>query len=74
MSDQREAWLDVLHSVSVTLVIFLHSFWPFAYWLWKLGSRAHWRLFELNGALELARMPAFFLCSGLLFAKPMHRG
>lgn len=73
--DKRILWLDSLRGVTVLLVVLHHSFIAASPWLERFGdTQIHWLAQYVNGVLSLMRMPAFFLCSGALFAVTMQRG
>ncbi|MER5174042.1 acyltransferase [Thioclava kandeliae] len=70
----REVWLDVIRGVTITLVVLHHSMIATKYWSQSHDIELHRFLGEFGAAMGMARMPAFFLCSGILFAEPARRG
>lgn len=71
----RIIWLDSLRGITILLVVMHHCFLS-ANTFSQVNSTLHPFpvLGFINGYLGLFRMPAFFFCSGLLFAIPMKRG
>lgn len=74
MNAQRESWLDALRGITICLVILHHSNQAAGALLRDAGRDLHFLIYNLNNLLALVRMPAFFLCSGILFAVPSQRG
>ncbi|MDB6455114.1 acyltransferase family protein [Falsirhodobacter sp. 20TX0035] len=71
---RRESWLDILRGVTITLVIFHHCYLTTAAMLTEAGSGLHLPWYSVDRMLGMVRMPAFFLCSGILFSTVASRG
>lgn len=74
MHAQREVWLDAIRGITISLVVLNHCIQAVAALLSKGVVELHFLVFNVNNALGLVRMPAFFLCSGILFAICAERG
>ena len=74
MVSRRESWLDSLRGVSICLVIFHHCYLATAALVEGRGDGFVLPIYTLDTFLGLVRMPAFFLCSGILFASASARG
>lgn len=73
--NSRILWLDSLRGVTVLLVVLHHSFQTTIPWMNQFGTtQVHWIMMFQNDAFSHIRMPAFFLCSGALFAVAMRKG
>lgn len=71
---ERILWLDALRGATILLVVFHHAWLTAWTWLGDQADRVPWYVYTADTGLSLARIPAFFLCSGILFAGPMTRG
>lgn len=74
LKSKREAWLDALRGVTISLVVLHHSNQAVGALLKESGRELHFLVYNVSNLLGLVRMPAFFLCSGILFAIPARRG
>ncbi|WP_435170458.1 acyltransferase family protein [Falsirhodobacter sp. 1013] len=74
MVSRRESWLDELRGVSICLVIFHHCYLATAALVEGTGHGFILPIYTLDTFVGLVRMPAFFLCSGILFASASVRG
>ncbi len=74
MPTDRSAWLDGLRGLTIALVVLYHCRLALSIVLQQAGRDFHFLVYNLDAFLGMARMPAFFLCSGILFAGPAMRG
>lgn len=70
----RLVWLDALRGMTISLVILNHCIIAAKVYLAQSGGELNPVVNEINSVLRLVRMPAFFLCSGILFSIPASRG
>ena len=74
MTAERQEWLDALRGVTITLVVLNHCIQASSVLLETWGHDLPTAVEMANSVLRLVRMPAFFLCSGILFAVTSQRG
>lgn len=74
MTVERKVWLDALRGVTISLVVVNHCVQAMKALLEPYGHQLAVLITEANWVFGLVRMPAFFLCSGILFSLTAGRG
>ena len=71
---ERVAWVDVAKAASILLVVLFHAYdgeYRWLRWASPMPFASWWQIF--NEGLKSARMPLFFLASGLLAGPSLGR-
>ncbi|MFC0201689.1 acyltransferase family protein [Paracoccus rhizosphaerae] len=74
MSKNREIWIDALRGVTVTLVVLHHCRLAVTTLLRQAGTDFHNLVDNVDDLIGLVRIPAFLICSGIVFSGPAQRG
>ena len=74
MSKNREIWIDALRGVTITLVVLHHCRLAVTTLLRQAGTDFHNLVDNVDDLIGLVRIPAFLICSGIVFSGPAQRG